>query len=177
MMELYLEGKEPTEEQLDRRDPSRHDRRQADPGAVRHRVQEQGRPAPARRGRRYLPSPLDVDAIEGHDVGDEDEVIERKPTEDEPFSGAGVQDHERPAPGQAHLHPGLLRPLETGTAVLNSTKGRKERIGKIYQMHANKREEIASVGAGHIVAVMGLKDTTTGETLCDRQAPGRSSSR
>src|SRR3712207_9307707 len=58
--------------------------------------------------------------------------------------------------------------LEAGSTVLNSTKGRKERIGKIYQMHANKRQEIASVGAGQIVAVMGLKDTTTGETLCDR---------
>ena len=61
--------------------------------------------------------------------------------------------------------------LDTGTTVLNPTKGRKERIGKIYQMHANKREEIASVGAGHIVAVMGLKDTTTGETLCDIAKP------
>ena len=61
--------------------------------------------------------------------------------------------------------------LDTGTTVLNPTKGRKERIGKIYQMHANKREEIASVGAGHIVAVMGLKDTTTGETLCDQAKP------
>ena len=57
--------------------------------------------------------------------------------------------------------------------MLNPTKGRKERIGKIYRMHANKREEIASVGAGHIVAVMGLKDTTTGETLCDQGAAGR----
>ena len=65
--------------------------------------------------------------------------------------------------------------LDTGTTVLNPTKGRKERIGKIYQMHANKREEIASVGAGHIVAVMGLKDTTTGETLCDIR-PSRSCS-
>jgi elongation factor G len=61
--------------------------------------------------------------------------------------------------------------LETGTQVLNSVKGRKERIGKIYQMHANKREEIPRVGAGHIVAVMGLKDTTTGETLCDSANP------
>ena len=61
--------------------------------------------------------------------------------------------------------------LNTGTAVLNSVKGRKERIGKIYRMHANKREEIESVGAGEIVAVMGLKDTTTGETLCDPANP------
>ena len=61
--------------------------------------------------------------------------------------------------------------------MLNSVNGRKERIGKVYQMHANKREEIASVGAGQIVAVMGLKDTKTGHTLCDPQQPGRSSSR
>jgi len=61
--------------------------------------------------------------------------------------------------------------LEAGTMVLNVTKGRKERIGKVYQMHANKREEIASVGAGQIVAVMGLKDTTTGETLADEKKP------
>ena len=61
--------------------------------------------------------------------------------------------------------------LESGTQVLNSVKGRKERIGKIYRMHANKREEISSVGAGDIVAVMGLKDTTTGETLCDDKNP------
>ncbi len=61
--------------------------------------------------------------------------------------------------------------LDTGTAVLNPTKGKKERIGTIYRMHANKREEIASIGAGHIVAVMGLKDTTTGETLCDPANP------
>src|SRR4029078_11678457 len=61
--------------------------------------------------------------------------------------------------------------LLTGTTVLNPTKRRKERIRKIYQMHANKREEIASVGAGHIVAVMGLKDTTTGETLADIAKP------
>jgi elongation factor G len=61
--------------------------------------------------------------------------------------------------------------LTTGTQVLNSVKGRKERIGKIYRMHSNKREEIAEAGAGDIVAVMGLKDTTTGETLCDQSAP------
>src|SRR5699024_11074609 len=61
--------------------------------------------------------------------------------------------------------------LEAGTQVLNSTKGRKERIGKIYQMHANKREEIASVGAGQIVAVMGLKNTGTGESLSDSNSP------
>src|SRR5690606_11995612 len=61
--------------------------------------------------------------------------------------------------------------LEAGATVLNSVKGNKERIGKIYQMHANKREEIASVGAGQIVAVMGLKNTTTGETLCVQNAP------
>ena len=67
--------------------------------------------------------------------------------------------------------------LETGTMVLNSIKGRKERIGKIYQMHANKREERPSAIAGMIVAVMGLKDTTTGDTLCDPGQASRSWSR
>jgi len=115
----------------------------------------------------YLPSPLDVDAISGHKPGDESVIIERQPSESEPFSALAFKIMSDPHLGKLtylRIYSGLL---ETGTQVLNSTKDRKERIGKIYRMHANKREEIASVGAGQIVAVMGLKDTTTGETLCD----------
>ncbi|MDF2968834.1 MAG: translation elongation factor [Nocardioidaceae bacterium] len=119
----------------------------------------------------YLPSPIDVPAITGHAVDDEDTSVPRRPSEDEPFSALAFKI-------MADQHLGKLTylrvysgRLETGTSVLNPTKGRKERIGKIYRMHANKREEIASVGAGHIVAVMGLKDTTTGETLCDPGKP------
>ena len=119
----------------------------------------------------YLPSPLDVDAISGHKPGHEDIVIERQPSESEPFSALAFKIMSDPHLGKLtylRIYSGLL---ETGTQVLNSTKDRKERIGKIYRMHANKREEIASVGAGQIVAVMGLKDTTTGETLCDSAKP------
>ncbi len=119
----------------------------------------------------YLPSPLDVDAIAGHKPGHEDVVIERQPSESEPFSALAFKIMSDPHLGKLtylRIYSGLL---ETGTQVLNSTKDRKERIGKIYRMHANKREEIASVGAGQIVAVMGLKDTTTGETLCDTAKP------
>jgi len=119
----------------------------------------------------YLPSPIDVPAITGHAVGDEEALVQRLPREEEPFSALAFKI-------MADQHLGKLTylrvysgRLETGTQVLNPTKGRKERIGKIYRMHANKREEIASIGSGHIVAVMGLKDTTTGETLCDPANP------
>jgi elongation factor G len=115
----------------------------------------------------YLPSPLDVAAIEGHKPGNEDEAIERRPSDDEPFSALAFKIMSDPHLGKLTYVRIYSGRLETGTAVLNSTKDRKERIGKIYRMHANKREEIDSVGAGDIVAVMGLKDTTTGETLCD----------
>ena len=119
----------------------------------------------------YLPSPLDVEAIKGHKVGDEDTLIERQPKDSEPLSALAFKIMTDPHLGKltyVRVYSGVL---ESGTQVLNSVKGRKERIGKVYRMHANKREEIASVGAGDIVAVMGLKDTTTGETLCDAAHP------
>ncbi len=119
----------------------------------------------------YLPSPLDVEGIEGHKVGDEEEVMSRKPSEDEPFSALAFKIMSDPHLGKLTYVRVYSGKLQTGTQVLNSTKGKKERIGKIYRMHANKREEIESTGAGDIVAVMGLKDTTTGDTLCDASNP------
>ncbi|NDB17754.1 MAG: elongation factor G [Actinobacteria bacterium] len=119
----------------------------------------------------YLPSPLDIDAIKGFKVGDESVEMERKPSDDEPLSALAFKIMTDPHLGKltyVRVYSGVL---EAGLQVLNSTKDRKERIGKIYRMHANKREEIASAGAGQIVAVMGLKDTTTGETLCDTAKP------
>ena len=119
----------------------------------------------------YLPSPLDVPAIDGFKPGDEETQIERRPSNDDPLSILAFKVAADPHLGKltfVRIYSGVLK---AGTQVLNSTKGRKERIGKIYQMHANKREEIESVGAGMIVAVMGLKDTTTGDTLCDPQNP------
>ena len=88
-----------------------------------------------------------------------------------PFSGLAFKIATDPHLGKLTFVRVYSGRLEAGTQVLNVTKGRKERIGKVYQMHANKREEIASVGAGQIVAVMGLKDTTTGETLADSANP------
>jgi elongation factor G len=120
---------------------------------------------------RYLPSPLDVASIVGHKPGHESIEMERQPNNAEPFSALAFKIMSDPHLGKLtfiRIYSGLL---ESGSFVLNSTKDRKERIGKIYQMHANKREERDSAGAGMIVAVMGLKDTTTGETLCDPAKP------
>ncbi|HLL62841.1 MAG TPA: elongation factor G [Propionibacteriaceae bacterium] len=119
----------------------------------------------------YLPAPTDVGAIDGFKPGDESVKIERKPSDSDPFSALAFKIAADPHLGRLtyiRLYSGTL---EAGSTVTNTTKGRKERIGKIYQMHANKRQEIASVGAGQIVAVMGLKDTTTGETLSDPTNP------
>jgi len=119
----------------------------------------------------YLPCPLDIQAVEGHKMGNEEEIIERAPSDSEPFSALAFKIMTDPHLGKLTYIRVYSGRLETGTSVLNSVKDRKERIGKIYRMHANKREEIDSVGAGDIVAVMGLKDTTTGETLCDSGKP------
>ena len=119
----------------------------------------------------YLPCPLDVTAIAGHKMGNEEVVIERQPNDAEPFAALAFKIMTDPHLGKLTYVRVYSGRLETGTQVLNSVKDRKERIGKIYRMHANKREEIDSVGAGDIVAVMGLKDTTTGETLCDPSNP------
>ncbi|QZY28647.1 elongation factor G [Nocardioides coralli] len=120
---------------------------------------------------KYLPSPLDVEGIVGHKVDDEDTEIVRKPSDEEPFSGLAYKIASDPHLGQLIYVRVYSGKLEAGGQVLNSVTGKRERIGKVYQMHANKREEIASVGAGQIVAVMGLKGTKTGHTLCDQQNP------
>jgi elongation factor G len=119
----------------------------------------------------YLPSPLDVPAIIGFKPGDESVTIERHPSDQDPFAALAYKIAADPHLGRLTYIRVYSGKLAAGSTVLNATKGRRERIGKIYQMHANKRQEISSVGAGQIVAVMGLKDTTTGETLCDMATP------
>jgi elongation factor G len=119
----------------------------------------------------YLPSPLDIPAINGFKPGDPSVTIERHPAETDPFAALAFKVAADPHLGRLTYIRVYSGKLESGSTVLNATKQRRERIGKIYQMHANKRQEIASVGAGQIVAVMGLKDTTTGETLCDQANP------
>jgi elongation factor G len=171
MMELYLEGEEPTVDAL------HHAIRRATiadkltPVLTGTAFKNKGIQPLLDAVIAYLPSPVDVGAVEGHDVKDESVVVERRPQEDEPMSALAFKIMADPHLGKLTYLRVYSGRLDAGTTVLNPTKGRKERIGKIYRMHANKREEIASVGAGHIVAVMGLKDTTTGETLCAQDQP------
>ena len=120
---------------------------------------------------RYLPSPLDIAAIVGHKYNNVEEEDSRQPSEAEPFSALAFKIMTDPHLGKLTFVRIYSGRLETGSSVLNATTGKKERIGKIYQMHANKREEKDSAGAGMIIAVMGLKDTTTGNTLCDPDKP------
>ncbi|GAA5001834.1 elongation factor G [Kitasatospora paranensis] len=120
---------------------------------------------------KYLPSPLDIESIEGTKPGDDSVKISRKASDEEPLAALAFKIMSDPHLGKLTFVRVYSGRLEAGTAVLNAVKGRKERIGKIYRMHANKREEIDSVGAGDIVAVMGLKQTTTGETLSDEKQP------
>nr|WP_263323888.1 elongation factor G [Neobacillus sp. Marseille-Q6967] len=115
----------------------------------------------------YLPSPLDVPAIKGHAVDDEEEVIERHSSDEEPFAALAFKVMTDPYVGKLTFFRVYSGTLESGSYVQNSTKGKRERIGRILQMHANSRQEISKVYAGDIAAAVGLKDTTTGDTLCD----------
>ena len=171
IMELYLEGEEPAEEQLKAAIRRATIADKLTPVLCGTAFKNKGVQPLLDAVIAYLPSPIDVPAIEGHDVKDEDKVITRKPSEDEPFSALAFKIMADPHLGKLTYLRIYSGRLDAGTQVLNPTKGKKERIGKIYRMHANKREEIASIGAGQIVAVMGLKDTTTGETLCAQDAP------
>ena len=120
---------------------------------------------------RYLPSPLDVESTVGTSMNDASVEVIRHPDNKEPFAALAFKIMTDPHLGKLTFIRVYSGVLQTGSTILNSNKDRKERIGKIYQMHANKREERDNVGAGMIVAVMGLKDTTTGETLCDPAKP------
>ena len=115
----------------------------------------------------YLPNPLDIGSIQAHDVRDEEKVIERKPAADEPFSALAFKVAVHPFFGRLTYVRVYSGKAESGAQVVNSTKGKKERIGKIFQMHANKENPVDELTAGNIYAVIGLKDTTTGDTLCD----------
>ncbi|HEY8419432.1 MAG TPA: elongation factor G [Clostridia bacterium] len=118
----------------------------------------------------YLPSPLDVPHIQGKVPGS-DELVERKTSDDEPFAGLAFKIMADPFVGKLAFFRVYSGTLEAGSYVLNSTKDRKERVGRLLQMHSNHRTEIERVYAGDICAIVGLKDTTTGDTLCDPKAP------
>ncbi len=116
----------------------------------------------------YLPSPVDVPAIAGHD--EDDKEIERHPSDDEPFSALAFKIMTDPFVGQLIFFRVYSGVIDSGATVFNPTKDKKERLGRILQMHANQRIEIKEVRAGDIAAAVGLKEATTGDTLCDPNA-------
>jgi len=115
----------------------------------------------------YLPSPIDIEAVKGIDLNDKE--IERKASDSEPFSALAFKVMNDPFVGNLTFFRVYSGVLKSGSYVLNATTGQKERIGRILQMHANQRKEISEVYAGEIAAAVGLKDTTTGDTLCDEK--------
>jgi elongation factor G len=171
MMVMYLEGEEPTEEQLVAAIRRATLSSAINPVLCGTAFKNKGVQPMLDAIVDYLPSPLDIPSIKGHALGHEDRVVERHADPNEPFSALAFKIMADPHLGKLTYIRIYSGTLETGTQVLNSVKDRKERIGKIYQMHANKREERPSAVAGSIVAVMGLKDTTTGDTLCALNAP------
>ncbi len=171
MMELYLDGKEPSRDEL--------------LAAIR-RATIAGNITPVLCGSafknkgvqpmldavlRYLPAPTDVGSVQGHAMKDEHEAVEREANPEAPMSSLAFKIMSDPHLGKLTFLRIYSGTLTAGTQVLNSTRGHKERIGKIYRMHANKREEVEKASAGQIVAVMGLKNTTTGDTLSDSSQP------
>ncbi len=119
----------------------------------------------------YLPSPLDVPPMEAHVVGNPDEPLVRRPSEDEPFAGLAFKVAVHPFFGKLTYVRVYSGKVTQGTQVTNSTKGKRERVGKMFQMHSNKENPVEEAHAGHIYAFIGLKDTTTGDTLSAMDAP------
>ncbi len=119
----------------------------------------------------YLPSPLDVPPVHGHELNNEDLHIARHADTTEPFSALAFKVAAHPFFGKLTYVRVYSGRVAAGTGVLNATKGKKERIGKLFQMHANKENPVEEATAGHIYAMIGLKDTTTGDTLCDPASP------
>ena len=115
----------------------------------------------------YLPAPTDIEAVKGVDMNDK--PIERKASDNEPFAALAFKVMNDPFVGNLTFFRVYSGVLKSGSYVMNSTNGEKERIGRILQMHANQRKEISEVYAGEIAAAVGLKDTTTGDTLCDEK--------
>ncbi|WP_026406689.1 elongation factor G [Actinomyces gerencseriae] len=119
----------------------------------------------------YLPSPLDVPDVEGHKPGDEEETLTRAADENEPFSALAFKVATHPFYGKLVYVRVYSGKVSQGDVVSNATKGKKERIGKLFQMHSNKENPVEQAHAGHIYAFIGLKDVTTGDTLCAQNAP------
>ena len=119
----------------------------------------------------YLPSPIDVPAVEGHVPDHHEKIDTREVSDDAPFSGLAFKIATDPFVGKLTFFRVYSGVLQSGSYVYNATKGKRERVGRLLQMHANKREEIEEVRAGDIAAAIGLKDTRTGDTMADEDKP------
>ncbi len=119
----------------------------------------------------YLPTPLDVPNIQGHDIRDEEIILERPADATAPFAALAFKVVTHPFFGRLTYIRVYSGRASSGTQVINTTKGKKERIGKLFQMHANKENPVDEITTGHIYAAIGLKDVTTGDTLCDPAHP------
>ena len=171
VMELYLEGKEVPNDLLTR--------------AIR-RATIAGKIAPVLCGSalkdkgvqplldavvEFLPSPLDVPPVVAHDVNDPEKLIERRPSDDEPLAAIAFKVVADPFVGRLVFFRVYSGAVHSGDTVVNTTRGKRERFGRIVKMHANSREEVEEVYAGEIAAAIGFKDTFTGDTLADREQP------
>jgi elongation factor G len=119
----------------------------------------------------FLPSPLDIPPVKGVLPSDEKKVVERKADDNAPFAALAFKIANDPFVGNLTFFRVYSGAVSSGTSVLNSTRGKRERFGRILRMHANKREELKECNAGNIYAAVGLRDTRTGDTLCDEKAP------
>jgi len=170
LMELYLSGEELTEEQIKKGIREIVRTGAAYPVLCGSAFKNKGVQPMLDAVIDYLPSPLDLPPVEGT-LQDGETPAVRKPEKDEPFSALAFKIAAHPFFGKLTYIRVYSGRVTAGSTVLNATKDRKERIGKIFQMHANKENPVDEALVGHIYAVIGLKDTTTGETLCDPNAP------
>jgi elongation factor G len=171
IMEMYLEGQEPTEAQLKAAIRRATLKSEVTPVLCGTAFKNKGVQPMLDAVVDYLPSPLDIGSVTGHKPRDEETEIERKPSDDEPLSALAFKIMSDPHVGKltyVRVYSGVLK---SGDQVENTTKERKEKVGRLLKMHANHREDVDAVGAGEICAVIGLKQTTTGDTLSDPQHP------
>ena len=165
LMEKYLGGEELTEEEIKEALRNRTIASEIVPMMCGTAFKNKGVQAMLDAVIDYLPSPLDIPPVKGHD--EKDQIVERRASDDEKFSALGFKIMTDPFVGQLIFFRVYSGIVSSGDTVYNPIKGKKERIGRLLQMHANQREEIREVRAGDIAAAVGLKEVTTGETLCD----------
>jgi len=170
LTEKYLEGIEPTEDELRRVIRKATISCTLNPVICGTSYRNKGVQPMLDAVVEYMPSPLDIEAIEGV-VPDAEQPTQRHSSDEEPFSALAFKIMTDPFVGRLAFFRVYSGSAESGSYVLNSTKGKRERMSRILQMHANHREEIGAVYAGDIAAVVGIKDTTTGDTLCSEKAP------